>query len=124
MEAMLEESYQQRLESLLAVDDSVRHIIESLAAADELDDTIVVFSSDNGYMLGEHRIHAGKMVPYEESSRGPLIVRWPGFPSGATRAQWVANIDIAPTFAALAGVTPGLDVDGRSVLPLVATPET
>ncbi len=122
MQAMLKESYQQRLESLKAVDDSVGHIVSALAASGELNNTVIAFSNDNGYMMGEHRIHAGKTVAYEPSARVPLIVRGPGFPAGATRTPWVANIDVAPTFADIAQVTPGLDVDGRSLLPLAASP--
>jgi arylsulfatase A-like enzyme len=122
MQGMLKESYQQRLESLKAVDDSVGHIVSALSAAGELDNTVIVFSNDNGYMMGEHRIHAGKTVAYEPSARVPLIARGPGFPAGVNRTPWVANIDIAPTFAAIANVTPGLDVDGRSLLPLAASP--
>jgi N-acetylglucosamine-6-sulfatase len=124
MQAMLKESYEQRLESLRAVDDSVANIIDALHATGELDNTVVVFSDDNGYMMGEHRIHAGKTVPYEPSSRVPLIIRGPGFPAGATRSPWVANIDVAPTFAAIAGTTPNLVVDGTSLLPLASDPTT
>jgi arylsulfatase A-like enzyme len=122
MQAMLKESYQQRLESLKAVDDSVGHIVSTLAATGELDNTVVAFSSDNGYMMGEHRLHAGKSVAYEPSSRVPLIMRGPGFPAGRSRAAWVANVDVAPTFADLANTTPGLKVDGRSLLPLAVDP--
>jgi len=121
-EAGLTESYQQRLESLRAVDDSVGHIVNALIAQQELNKTVIVFTSDNGYMFGEHRIHAGKTVPYEPSARVPLVIRGPGFPAGTSFSKRVANIDIAPTFADLANTAPGLDVDGRSLLPLVDDP--
>lgn len=122
MQAKLKESNAQRWESLRAVDDSVADIVQALQAAGELDNSVIVFSSDNGWMMGEHRISTGKTVPYEESSRVPLIIRGPGFAPGASRGQAVASIDLAPTFADLANTTPGLAVDGRSLLPLATDP--
>lgn len=122
MQAQMREANSQRWESLRAVDESVAHIIGALRASGELGNTVVVFSSDNGFMLGEHRIHTGKTVPYEASSQVPLIMRGPGFPAGATRSQPVVNVDVAPTFAALAEATPTLEVDGVSLLPLASDP--
>ncbi len=122
LQAEMREANSQRWESLRAVDESVAHIIETLRESGELGKTVVVFSSDNGFMLGEHRIHAGKTVPYEASSQVPLIVRGPGFPVGVTRSQPVVNVDLAPTFADLAEATPTLEVDGVSLLPLVSDP--
>ena len=124
VQAQLKEVNAQRLESLRAVDQSVAHIVEALRAAGELANTVLVFSSDNGHMMGEHRRPWGKVVPYEASARVPLIIRGPGFPAGITRQPWVANIDLAPTFADLANTNPGLDVDGRSLLPLATSPST
>ena len=117
LQAQMRESYQQRLESLLALDEGVRRLVRALRRNGELANTVVLFTSDNGWMMGEHRIHAGKTVVYEPSTRVPLLVRGPGFPV-ATRHQLVANIDLAPTFADLADTRPGLTVDGRSLLPL------
>jgi arylsulfatase A-like enzyme len=122
MQGYMRESYQQRLESLLAVDESVGEIMQALTASGELANTVVLFTSDNGWMMGEHRIHAGKTVVYEPSTRVPLIVRGPGFPAGTTRQQLVANIDLAPTFADIANATPTLTVDGISLLPLATSP--
>ena len=124
MQTRLKESNSQRWESLRAVDESVAEIVDALQTAGELANSVIVFTSDNGWMMGEHRIHAGKTVPYDESSRVPLIIRGPGFAPGASRGQLVANIDLAPTFADLADTTPGLDVDGQSLLPLSAEPST
>ncbi len=120
MHGMLTELYQQRLESLQAVDEGIGRTIAALADAGELDNTVIVFTSDNGYMLGEHRIPTGKIVPYEPSTRVPLVARGPGFPSGVVRDQLAGNIDLAPTFAEVAGALPGLTVDGTSLLPLAA----
>jgi N-acetylglucosamine-6-sulfatase len=113
--------YRSRMESLLAVDDLVRRLAGALRATGELDNTIVIFTSDNGFLLGEHR-QVGKKDVYEESVRVPLIVRGPGFPRGVTREQPVANIDLAPTIAEMTGVRPGLDVDGRSLAAVASNP--
>jgi arylsulfatase A-like enzyme len=75
--------------------------------------------SDNGYHLGEHRLPAGKQTAYEEDIHVPLIVRGPGVERGATRSEIVGNVDVAPTFADLAGVKPPSFVDGRSFVPLL-----
>jgi arylsulfatase A-like enzyme len=122
MQAQLKESNAQRWESLRAVDESVADIMNALQASGELANSVIVFTSDNGWMMGEHRIHAGKTVPYEESSRVPLVIRGPGFAANTSRPQPVANIDLAPTFADLADTTPGLAVDGRSLLLLATEP--
>ena len=121
LRAQMRESYQQRLESLLALDEGVRRMVRALRRHGELANTVLLFTSDNGWMMGEHRIHAGKTVVYEPSTRVPLLVRGPGFPV-ARRHQLVANIDLAPTFADLADTRPGLTVDGRSLLPLAKRP--
>jgi N-acetylglucosamine-6-sulfatase len=114
------ESYQQRLESLLAVDEAVRDILSALSAANELDNTLVIFTSDNGFFHGEHRVPAGKVLVYEPSVRVPLILRGPGVPRGVTRTNLTANIDLAPTILDAAGARPGRRQDGRSLLPYAA----
>ncbi len=111
-------SQQEVLESLLAVDRQVRAIVRALKKAGELEDTYVVFTSDNGYFAGEHRIEYGKLLPYEESSRVPLLIRGPGIPAGSSSEALVGNIDLAPTITEIAGAEPTLDYDGRSLLPL------
>lgn len=111
--------YRLRLESLLAVDEAVARIVEALRQTGELEQTLIVFTSDNGFMQGEHRIPQGKVVLYEPSIRVPLVVRGPGIPAGVTLTQPVSNIDLAPTILDAAGVAPGRVVDGRSLLPLV-----
>ena len=116
--AVIAQRYRLRLESLLAVDEAVAQIVQALAASGELDDTVIVFTSDNGFMHGEHRIPNGKVVVYEPSVRVPLILRGPGIPAGTHLSQPVSNIDLAPTFAALAGAKLLRKVDGRSLLPL------
>jgi N-acetylglucosamine-6-sulfatase len=109
-----------QLEMLLAVDEAVRDVLDRLADLGLEDNTVVVFTSDNGFAWGEHR-WVGKSVPYEESIRVPLLVRYPlSRPAGAVEDRIVLNIDLAPTFAALAGATLPDGVDGRSLAGLLA----
>ena len=113
--------YRCRLESLLSVDDGVRRIIDALEAAGELDRTMIVFTSDNGFFAGEHRVRSGKNRVYEEAVRVPLVIRGPGVPTGTVQDLSV-NADLAPTIADAAGAKPGLVEDGRSLLPSAAHP--
>ena len=115
----IEESYRQRLESLLAVDEAVVSIVRALRAADELDETLVIFTSDNGFFHGEHRVATEKMLPYEPSIRVPLIMRGPSVPAGAKRRQLVTNADLAPTILDVAGATATKPQDGASLRPLL-----
>ena len=118
----IREMYQQRLESLLAIDEGVERIVSQLQAVGELDDTLVIFTTDNGFFHGEHRVPNGKVLHYEPSSRIPLILRGPGVPRGRTLTQLVANVDLAPTIVDAANATPGRRLDGRSLLPLLRDP--
>ena len=120
--AAVRENYQQRLESLLAVDDAVGQIVNRLSAIGELDQTYIIFTSDNGFFHGEHRVPAGKVLLYEPSIRVPLIIRGPNIPAGQHRSQFVANIDLAPTIVAATGAQPGRIMDGRSLLPFAMDP--
>ena len=114
----IQESYQQRLESLLAVDEGVAQVVRALRNTSELANTVIVFTSDNGFMHGEHRIPAGKSVVYEPSARVPLVIRGPQIPRARRVQDVVSNVDLAPTFLTLAQATPTLPLDGRSLLPL------
>ena len=120
--ADIREAHQQQLESLLAVDEMVGAIVDRLQEAGELDNTVVLFTSDNGFLNGEHRIRLGKVLPYEPSIRVPLIVSGPDIPVGLHLRQMVANIDLAPTIVALAGAKPDRVMDGRSLVPLFRDP--
>lgn len=111
----LERRERDRLESLLSVDEAIERIVNTLQAANRLQNTYLFFVTDNGFLLGQHR-HSGKQVPYEEAIRMSMLVRGPGIAAGSTNDAMVANIDLAPTIAALAGAaTPGF-VDGRSLV--------
>jgi N-acetylglucosamine-6-sulfatase len=120
--AAIRENYQQRLESLLAVDEAVAQIVNQLAATGQLENTYILFTSDNGFFHGEHRVPSGKVLLYEPSIRVPLIVRGPGIPHGQRRSQFVANIDLAPTVVAATGAQPGRVMDGRSLLRFARDP--
>jgi arylsulfatase A-like enzyme len=106
----------QRAEALYVVDRAVRRTISALARSGELDDTLVVFTSDNGYFLGEQRQRLGKQLPYDASLRVPVLVRGPGIPAGQKRYDPFLSIDFAPTIAEFAGVRPPRPVDGVSLL--------
>ena len=106
-----------RLRMLLAVDDMVEQVVNHLSAIGELANTDIIFTSDNGFMRGEHRVATGKEIEFEESLAVPLIMSGPDFPVG-TNSTVVTNTDLAPTIAAIAGVTPTLVVDGRNLLPI------
>jgi hypothetical protein len=82
-----------------------------------LDRTLIVFTSDNGFFHGEHRVQTGKVLHYEPSTRVPLILRGPGIPRGVVRPQLVANIDVAPTIVAATGAAAGRAMDGRPLQP-------
>ncbi len=111
------ELFQRRIESLRSVDDGVARTLATLQEVGELDNTLVIFTSDNGYLLGEHRT-AGKNLGYEPSLRVPLLMRGPSVPAGVRRDATVGTVDLAPTIAAAGGATPGLRVDGRNLLPV------
>ena len=117
------EMYRQRLESLLAVDEGVAQLVQALRASGELDRTLIVFTSDNGYFHGEHRFREGKVQAYEPSIRVPLILRGPGIPRGARRTQDAINVDLVPTILEAAGGSAGRVLDGTSLLPLARDPQ-
>jgi N-acetylglucosamine-6-sulfatase len=117
------------LEALTAVDRGVERIVTALRRAGELEDTAILFTSDNGYYFGEHRIAAGKHFPYEEGIRVPLVIRPPQSAAAARGVRShapVANIDLAPTVLRLASATPCVsdercrEIDGRSMVPLLS----
>ncbi len=108
--------YRCRLASLLHIDEGVDSILDALKDAGELEDTLVIYTSDNGFFHGEHRIRNGKNKLYEEANRDPLLIRGPGIPEGKTVNDIVVNADLAPTILDAAGAKAGLPEDGRSLL--------
>ena len=109
-----------RLRTLMAVEESVGDIISALQETGQLDKTVIVFTSDNGYFYGEHGLSVERRLAYEESIRMPLLVRYPRLiKAGTGRDEMALNIDFAPTLLALAGVPVPANVQGRSLVPLL-----
>lgn len=107
-----------QLRCLVSVDESVGKVLDALKETGQLDNTLVVFSSDNGYLWNEHHL-GDKRVAYEESIRVPLVMRYPKLIKPGTKIDpMVLNIDLAPTFIDLAGAEPIKDVHGSSLVPL------
>ncbi len=109
----------EQLRTLMSVDDMVKRIFDELDAMDETSDTLAIFTSDNGYLWGEHRIGGEKRFPYTESVEVPFLMRWPGHVgAGEADDRLVANVDILPTILEATGVAPALvhPLDGRSIL--------
>jgi len=103
-----------RIQSMQAVDEMVRDLVQLLEQNGQLDNTYIFFTSDNGFHMGEHSLPSGKMLVYEEDIRVPLLIRGPGIQPNSTVTQMTANIDIAPTISELAGAKTANFVDGRS----------
>jgi N-acetylglucosamine-6-sulfatase len=106
--AAVQENWQQRRETLMAVDEAVASIVETLRATGQLDNTLILFTSDNGFFHGEHRVRNGKVLLYEPSIRVPLLMRWTAnksLPRGVHRKQLSMNVDYAETILGAAGET-------------------
>jgi arylsulfatase A-like enzyme len=107
-----------RMRSLSSVEDMLEGVTQALAETGRLETTYILFTSDNGLLMGQHRGCAIKANFYEETIRVPLLVRGPGVPAG-TVEQLALNIDLAPTLAELAGLIVPKTVDGRSLAPFL-----
>ncbi|MGH6826858.1 sulfatase family protein, partial [Methyloceanibacter sp.] len=116
--AQIEESYRAELQSLRSVDDLLGSVEDALKTAGKLDNTVIIYTSDNGYVYGDHRLF-GKNSVYEPSIRVPLVVKGPGIPPNETRGQLVNNLDVAATIQEVAALKPGIAPDGRSLLPIL-----
>ena len=115
--------YQKALESLRSVDDGVRQIVETLGYLHKLRNTYIIFTSDNGFFFGEHRLTGGKFLAYEPSTHLPLLIRGPGIKPDSSTGELAANIDVAPTILELAGATADKSIDGRSLVPYMRDTE-
>jgi arylsulfatase A-like enzyme len=125
----LERVYRCRIATLREVDRGVKDVVDALEAKRDLNDTIIVFTSDNGLFYGEHRLRDGKRLAYREAAEVPIAMRVPRKFLGGNAvdriSQPVANIDLAPTLLELAGAGPCGGgscrvMDGRSLVPLLA----
>ncbi|MCE9645660.1 MAG: sulfatase [Chloroflexi bacterium] len=113
--------YRQRILSMQAVDEMLAELIKTLKENGQLENTYIVFTSDNGYHLGQHRLLEGKGTLYEEDIVVPFIVRGPGIPEGRLISGLLAgNVDIAATITDWAGIIPPAFVDGRSLAGVLA----
>jgi arylsulfatase A-like enzyme len=119
---LIDKERRRQQEQLLSVDQSVGELIAELKEKGILDDTYVIFASDNGFFRGEHRIASGKYLPYDPSARVPLVIRGPGIPHGGVSDELVWNGDIAQTIEQIASGSENPAVDGRSLLPYAENP--
>jgi arylsulfatase A-like enzyme len=117
--AKMDQLYRKRIQSLQAVDDLVEEIVKTLENTRELSNTYIVFTSDNGFHLGQHRLLQGKQTAYEEDIHVPFIIRGPGVPTRHAVSHLALETDVAPTFADWASFIPPGFVDGRSLAPLL-----
>ena len=118
--ATRDESILGRQRSLMAIEDGIGEIFKALKETDQLDNTIIVFTSDNGYFYGEHGLSFERRLAYEESIRMPLLVRYPRLiRAGTARNEFALNIDLAPTLLSIAGVPVPGNMQGRSLVPLL-----
>ncbi|KAF5018970.1 hypothetical protein F66182_9033 [Fusarium sp. NRRL 66182] len=120
--AYLDEWYRARLQTLQSVDELVEQVTKQLEDAGLLDDTYILYSSDNGFHLGQHRLPPGKECGFEEDIRVPLFVRGPGVSAGSVEGAVTTHIDLAPTVLRLAGVKLREDFDGTPI-PVVPNKE-
>lgn len=107
--------YRQRLRALQAVDELVEGVVTKLETAGVLDNTYVIYSTDNGYHISQHRLSPGKECGFEEDINIPLIIRGPGVPRGKVTNVVSAHHDLAPTFLKIAGAEPRADFDGLPI---------
>jgi arylsulfatase A-like enzyme len=121
--ASLADDYQGRAGSLMATDDHVGDMVDTLEKTGQLKDTVIMFLSDNGWQQGQHRITGDKFLPYEDSIRIPLIIRGPGIPKGQRIETQVSNADLAPTLADLTGAEADRKMDGISLVKGMANPK-
>ena len=113
--AELKKHYQARTEALLSVDDIVARVVDILKNANQLNNTYIIYSSDNGFHMGHHRLGAGKKYAFEEDINVPLIIRGPNAPKNQKTEIVTAHVDLAPTILNMAGAAQRNDFDGRRI---------
>jgi N-acetylglucosamine-6-sulfatase len=117
--AAIDRLYRRRTQSLQAVDEAVAAVVQALEESGQLANTYIIFTSDNGFHMGQHRMKAGKYTPYETDVHMPLMVRGPGIAAGSATSAPTSSVDFAPTIAELAGAKLPFPVDGRSFAPIL-----
>ncbi|XP_064081040.1 N-acetylglucosamine-6-sulfatase-like [Macrobrachium nipponense] len=111
----VDDIFRNRLRTLLTVDDMVKDVIDYLSSKNQLENTYIIFTSDNGYHLGQFSLPLDKREPYETDIRVPLLIRGPMIPEGSIVEYPITNIDLAPTFLDLAGIPVPPYMDGSSM---------
>lgn len=112
-------NFRERVRSLQGVDEIMHDMMAMLEARGELENTYFIFTTDNGYHIGQHRMVSGKSMPYAEDTNLPFAVRGPGVPKGLVSTDPSTHLDLAPTFLDIAGLNEKLwpaFLDGRSLL--------
>ena len=118
--ATSDKTVRERLRMLMAVDEGLGRMLEVLRENGELDDTVVIITSDHGYFYGEHGLSAERRLAYEETMRIPLLVRYPPLvEAGSTPNPMALSIDLAPTLLELGGISPEEPLHGRSLVPVL-----
>lgn len=120
----VDDAFRNRLRTLLTVDDMVQDVIQYLELKHQLENTYVVFTSDNGYHLGQFSLPVDKREPYETDIRVPFLIRGPNVPEGKIINFPTSNIDLAPTFLDLAGLQIPKYMDGISLKPIITVEST
>ena len=115
---LMDQQYRQRLRTLQSISDMIVDIKGQLRRSGVEDNTYIVFTSDNGYHMGEHALVSGKMTAFDTDIHVPLVVTGPGVPAGQEVPELTQSIDLRPTFADLAGAPRPKKADGRSLAPL------
>ncbi|HEY2697271.1 MAG TPA: sulfatase, partial [Pseudonocardiaceae bacterium] len=119
-EQQIDTAFRKRVQDVQSVDRMIAGLQQTLTKDGVAGDTDVVFSSDNGYHMGEYRLLPGKQTAFDTDVNVPLIASGPGIKSGQTVSALAQNIDLAPTFETIGGATPPADVDGHTLTPLLA----
>lgn len=107
--------YRARLRALQGVDELVDTLVTRLERSSKLDNTYIIYTSDNGFHIGQHRLPPGKTCSFEEDIRVPLFVRGPDVPEGYVQDSVTTHIDLAPTIFDLAGIPARPDFDGTAI---------
>ncbi|KAI1171766.1 Arylsulphatase [Nemania sp. FL0916] len=107
--------YRQRLQALQAVDEMIEAIVQKLEEHDMLDNTYIIYTTDNGFHVGQHRLEPGKFCPFEEDVHIPLYIRGPGVPENERAPIVTTHTDLAPTILSIVGLPMRGDMDGEAI---------
>jgi N-acetylglucosamine-6-sulfatase len=117
--ATIDHDFRLRVQAVQSVDRMIGDLEAQVRRSGQADNTVFVFSSDNGFHMGEYTFRPGKLTAFDTDINVPLVITGPGIPAHTVNPAVVQNIDLAPTFEAIAGVQPSTSVDGHSIVPLL-----